>query len=76
MVATLSNYAEMFADAAARSNQFASFYRQVAETLQCHFLDAAKIITSSDLDGIHWEASEHHKLGLAVAARTREILGQ
>jgi len=30
---------------------------------------------SSDLDGIHFEADQHRKLGLVVAARVRESLG-
>jgi hypothetical protein len=37
-------------------------------------LDTAQIIVSSDLDGIHFEADQHRKLSLAVAARVREIL--
>ena len=38
-------------------------------------LDTAQVIVSSPLDGIHLEADQHRKLGLAVAARVREILG-
>ncbi len=73
VVSKLSDYAEMFQDAQAKSKRFAQHYRQVAEQQGCHFLDAAEIVTSSDLDCIHWEASEHCKLGKAVAARVREI---
>jgi len=34
------------------------------------------VIVSSDLDGIHLEASEHERLGQTVAARVREVLGE
>ena len=38
-------------------------------------LDTGEVIVSSDLDGIHLEASEQKKLGRAVAAKVRELLG-
>jgi lysophospholipase L1-like esterase len=75
VVAKLTDYAEMFEDAEAKSKKFAGHFQRVARNYGCHFLDTAKVIVSSDLDGIHLEASEHRKLGLAVAARVRETLG-
>ena len=45
-----------------------------AEQFGCEFLDASQLIVSSDVDGIHLDASEHGKLGRAVA-RIREIFG-
>ena len=75
VVAKLTDYAEMFEDAEAKSKKFAEHYQRVARNYGCHFLDTSNIIVSSDLDGIHLEAGEHCKLGLAVAARVREILG-
>ena len=74
VVARLTDYAEMFQEPEAKSEKFAEHYRRVAKQRGCHFLDASQIIVSSDLDGIHLEVGEHHKLGLAVAARVREIL--
>ena len=75
VVARLSDYAEMFQDAEAKSKKFAEHYQHVAKQYGCHFLDTAQIIVSSDLDGIHFEAGQHRKLGLVVAARVRETLG-
>jgi lysophospholipase L1-like esterase len=74
VVARLTDYAEMFQEAEAKSNKFSEHYRRVAKQRGCHFLDTSPIIVSSDLDGIHLEVGEHHKLGLAVAARVRELL--
>jgi lysophospholipase L1-like esterase len=75
VVGKLSDYAEMFEDAQHKSMKFAEHYWRVARNYGCHFLDTSKVIVSSDLDGIHFEAGEHRKLGVAVAARVREILG-
>lgn len=73
VVAKLTEYAEMFGDdAQARSKQFAKYYRQIADPYRCRFLDAAQVIASIDLDGIHFDADQHRKLGKAVAARVKE----
>lgn len=74
VVGKLTDYAEMFEDAVAKSKKFAEHYRRVAQKYRCQFLDTAPIITSSDLDGIHLDGDQHRKLGMAVARRVREIL--
>jgi lysophospholipase L1-like esterase len=74
VVGKLTDYAEMFQDAQAKSAKLAEHYRGIAELYRCHFLDAGKVIASSDLDGIHFEADQHRKLGQAVAASVKEIL--
>ena len=70
----LTGFAEMFEGAEAKSRRFAEHYRRVAQERGCTFLDTGQLIVSSDLDGIHLEASEHEKLGVAVAPRVRELL--
>ena len=74
-VATLTFFAAMFAGAEAKSKQFAAEYERVAQFKNCHFLDAGSIIGSREADGIHFDAPEHIKLGQAVAAKVRKILG-
>ena len=66
-VAKLTYFDQMFAGAEAKSQKLGYYYRLVAEELGCAFLDTATVIRSSDLDGIHFEAEEHRKLGEAVA---------
>jgi lysophospholipase L1-like esterase len=73
-VGKLTGFAEMFEGAEARSQRFAEHYARVAQERGCAFLDTGQVIVSSDLDGIHLEASEHAKLGAAVAARVRTLL--
>ncbi len=72
-VARLSNYAEMLEGAVPKSQRLGEHYRELAEAYGCAYLDAGKVITSSDLDGIHFDAPEHAKLGRAVAERVRRL---
>ncbi len=75
-VARLTEFAEMFEGAGEKSVRLAAHYRRVATERGCAFLDTSAVIVSSDLDGIHFEAGEHKKLGQAVAARVRQLLAQ
>lgn len=72
-LAKLTDLAEMFEGGAEKSRGLAKRYSEIAQLHQCHFLDAGKVMVSSDKDGIHFEASEHQKLGIAVAARVKSI---
>jgi len=74
-VGKLTDFAEMFEGAEAKSLRFAQHYRRVASELGCALFDASTVIVSSDLDGIHFEQGEHAKLGQAVAVKVREIIG-
>jgi lysophospholipase L1-like esterase len=69
-----TRFAEMLADADTVSRDLGRFYREVSTEHACAFLDAATVIVSCKTDGIHLDASEHHKLGRAVAAEVRRIL--
>ena len=71
----LSTWDGMFEGGAEKSRQLGAYYREVARTRGCHFLDAADVIrSSSDLDGIHLEEKDHRALGLAVAREVKKIL--
>ena len=72
-VATLTDMAQMFERAEEKSRQFSGHYERFAGQHGCEFFDASRVIVSSDVDGIHLDASEHEKLGEAVAARIGEI---
>jgi lysophospholipase L1-like esterase len=74
-VAKLTDFAEMFEGAEAKSKKLAEHYQRIAEEQGCEFYDTSEVIVSSDIDGIHFEASEHQKLGKAMADLVREILG-
>ncbi|HLA06125.1 MAG TPA: SGNH/GDSL hydrolase family protein [Anaerolineales bacterium] len=74
-IGKLTDFAEMFEGAGTKSRKFAEHYSRVAAEMGCHFLDTSTIIVSSDLDGIHFEQSQHVKLGQVVAVKVREIIG-
>lgn len=74
-VGTLTDMARMFEGSQEKSLEFSGHYRRFAEQCGCEFLDAAEVIVSSDVDGIHLDAGEHRKLGEAVAARIGEVFG-
>jgi lysophospholipase L1-like esterase len=74
-VVKLTELAEMFDGAIEKSRRFAEYYKNFAEWYDCAFFDAGSVIVSSELDGIHFEASEHEKLGIAVAAEIRSLIG-
>jgi hypothetical protein len=66
----------LFEGAESKSLKLPEHYQRIARQMGCSFLDTGILITSSPLDGIHMEASEHLKLGKAVAGKVKEILGK
>jgi lysophospholipase L1-like esterase len=68
------HFAEMFAGAVEKSRALALFYRQVADDFGVHFLNVGAVIESSPVDGIHFSAEAHRKLGETVAEKVRSIL--
>jgi lysophospholipase L1-like esterase len=65
--------AEIFAGGAEKSKRLGKVYGAVAARHGCGFLDAGEVIRSSPLDGVHFDASEHEKLGKAVAAALKDM---
>lgn len=71
----LSDFAEMFTGAREKSLRFSQRFREIAEEVGCHFFDSSEVVTTSDIDGVHWESSSHEAFGKRVASIVREILG-
>ncbi|MGA2575348.1 MAG: SGNH/GDSL hydrolase family protein [Bryobacteraceae bacterium] len=59
--------APKFAGAEQRSLGLAGAYRDMAQTLGCGFFDAASVVSSSSVDGIHLDRDQHRILGQALA---------
>ncbi len=66
-LARLSWLAEMFEGGAEKSRKIADRMAIVAKDCGAHFLDAGKLVQSSDIDGIHLDEGAHRTLGEAVA---------
>lgn len=66
--------APKFAGAEKRAEGLAEAYAQLASNLECHFFDAETATSSSAVDGVHLDADQHQKLGLAFVDVVRAIL--
>ena len=73
-VGELGDSAEMFEGAVQKSRRFSKHYRRVADKYACGLLDLAGLVSVSAIDGIHFEASEHEKIGREAGARAKELL--
>ena len=73
-LARLTLLADEFEGSTPKSQRLAPQYERVAVANHSAFLDAGSVIVSSDVDGVHLDASEHEKLGLAIASRVRDLL--
>jgi lysophospholipase L1-like esterase len=65
--------ATMFGGGAEKSHDLADGYASVARQMGCAFLDAGEHIASSPIDGVHFGADEHARLGAAIAAKIRDV---
>jgi lysophospholipase L1-like esterase len=70
-----TRFAEMFGGSDEISSGLGPAYALVAAELGCSFLDAGAVITSSTVDGIHFDEDALPVLGKAVATSARAILG-
>ncbi len=73
-LARLTAFAEMFEGGTEKSRLLGKRYGVVAKREGVGFLDAGAVIRCSDVDGIHYEADEHKRLGRATAEAARRAL--
>jgi len=66
--------AAKFAGAEERCAGLADAYREVSSDVGCHFFDAARVTSSSRVDGIHLDADQHGALGRALVDVVAPIL--
>ncbi len=67
---------EMFEGGAAKSLRLLPEYQAIAAKWGAGLLDAGKVIVSSPVDGVHFAAAEHAKLGRAVAQAVEHQMGK
>ena len=66
--------ASKFVGGADKCAGLAEAYREIADSLDCAFFDAATVTTSSKVDGVHLDADQHATLGEAVAKAAAPLL--
>jgi len=69
----LPELSEKFEQAAAKSRRLPAAYRSIATQSGCAFLDTQLLITISPVDGLHFDATQHHLLGSAIACVVQEL---
>ena len=72
----LTEFRDLFAGGVEKSRKLSQQYKRVAERLACPALDLSEHIATSDIDGVHFDASTHHKLGQLVARQVEAILAE
>ena len=65
---------EFFDQARGKSLQFAELFEKAAAELGIHFLDAAKTVKVSEVDGVHWDADQHQSFGELLSGLTQKII--
>lgn len=58
----------------AKTQELAKHYRKLADQENCAFLDAGQVIKVGDIDGVHFDADNHHKLAEAVHAQIKKMV--
>jgi lysophospholipase L1-like esterase len=74
-MSAVPDLAEKFKGADVRSRRFPTYYENIAAQHGIAYLNTQDIVAASPQDGLHLEASEHEKLGKAVADVVRSVLG-
>jgi lysophospholipase L1-like esterase len=59
-------------EAISRSRALAPAYRKIAEEFGVGFFDAASVVSSAGLDGVHLDVEAHRMLGEGLAGRIGE----
>ncbi len=67
--------AEIFQGGRERSQGVGPHLRKICLTRHLPFLDAAEIVQTDPVDGVHLSEASHKKLGLEIAERARKIVG-
>ncbi|WP_372846283.1 SGNH/GDSL hydrolase family protein [Pontiella sp.] len=67
-------FKDMFVGGEEKSHRLAEAFAAVAEQRGFRLFQAGGVIQSSAIDGIHFDAAEHLKLGQALAAEVRNML--
>jgi lysophospholipase L1-like esterase len=62
------------ANALELSQKFAPYYRACARECGVNFFDAAAVVSSSPVDGVHWEPDGHKQFAAAMAEQVKTLL--
>src|ERR1700740_3578772 len=66
-------FGEMFKGGLEKSQKLPELYEAVAKMGGAEFLNAGSVISTDGVDGLHLTAESERKLGVAVAAKVKEM---
>jgi len=69
------DFAAMFEGGLSESGMLAGLYSDLADDTQCGFFDAASVVRTTPLDGVHFDAENTRALGRALEPIVRMMLG-
>lgn len=69
----LTALAHLFEGGTEKAQQLAPHYQAFARQAGCAFLDVAPLVTASPIDGVHWAADQHIRLGNHLADVVRKL---
>jgi lysophospholipase L1-like esterase len=64
----------IFAGSEEKTRQMPRYYEWAARRTDSGYLNAGDFIHSSDADGVHFDAEDHRKLGVAIAGKVLGML--
>ncbi len=70
----LAEWQEKFEGGVEKSQNLARYYSYFARLNQCPFFDAGEVVKTSDIDGIHWEATANQQFAEMLAKKIKDIL--
>lgn len=68
-IGKLTLLAGVYGDAPVKSKDLAYQIGLISQFMKCPFMDAGEVVTSSTVDGVHWEADQHQLFAEAIYQR-------
>ena len=62
----VGSYKRIYAGGANTSTYLAEYYQKKAIKLDCDFFDAGAVVTSCQIEGIHWPKKQHTPFAKAI----------
>lgn len=73
--ASYSAFKNIFKNSAEKIQQFPGLLQDFAVQNNLEFFDSSTVVTASEIDGIHLDASANEQLGKALAQKINELIG-
>ncbi|MBO6853808.1 MAG: SGNH/GDSL hydrolase family protein [Marivivens sp.] len=73
MLEDIGEWSGIFDGAQSKSLELAHAFEVISDSLEVHFFDAAKVISSDPADGFHMSKQAHEDLGKAIALEIEAI---